>query len=57
MEVSGQHHAPAALPPEKKPGAYWVGGWMGIRAGRDVCQKRKSPVPNGLEPRTVKPAA
>ena len=57
MEVSGQHHAPAALTPEENPGTYWVGGWMGIRAGLDVCEKRKSPVPNGLEPRTVQPAA
>jgi hypothetical protein len=30
MEVSGQLHAPAALPPGKEPpGTHWIGGWVG----------------------------
>jgi hypothetical protein len=29
MEVSGQLHVPAALPPEKKPlVTHWTGGWV-----------------------------
>jgi len=29
MEVSGQIHAPAALPPrERDPGTHWTGGWI-----------------------------
>jgi hypothetical protein len=27
MEVSGQHHAPAALPPGKSHVTDWIGGW------------------------------
>jgi hypothetical protein len=41
MEVSGEHHAPAALPPRVKPVAYWTGGWVGLRAGLDVLEKGK----------------
>jgi hypothetical protein len=34
--VSGQIHAPAALPPgERAPGTHWVGAWVGPRAGLD----------------------
>jgi hypothetical protein len=33
--VGGQHHAPAALPPEKRPGTYCTGGWVGIGTGLD----------------------
>jgi hypothetical protein len=44
MEVSGQLHAPAALPPEKDPpGTHWIGGWVGPRAGLDMVSKRPSP--------------
>jgi hypothetical protein len=35
MEVSGQLHAAAALPPVKNPGTHWIGGWVGPRAGLD----------------------
>jgi len=31
-EVGGQIHAPAALPPGKRPGTHCIGGWMGPRA-------------------------
>jgi hypothetical protein len=33
--VGGQRHAPAALPPGKKPGTHFIGGWAGPRAGLD----------------------
>jgi hypothetical protein len=42
MEVSGQLHAPAALPPGKEP-MVPIGGWVGTRAGLDAVVKRKSP--------------
>jgi hypothetical protein len=46
MEVSGQLHAPDALPPEKEPpGTHWIGDWVGPRAGLDVVSKRKIPSP------------
>jgi hypothetical protein len=45
MEVSGQLHAPAALPPrERAPGTHWIGGWVGPRAVLDIAVvKRKIP--------------
>jgi hypothetical protein len=46
MEVSGQLHAPAALPPGKEPpGTHWKGGWVGPRAVLDAVVKRKIPSP------------
>jgi hypothetical protein len=40
MEVSGQLHAPAALPPrEGAPGTRWIGGWVGPRAVLDAVVK------------------
>jgi hypothetical protein len=42
MEVSGQLHASAALPPlEITHGTHWIGGWVGPRVGLDVVGKRK----------------
>jgi hypothetical protein len=32
MDVNGQLHAPAALPPGEAPGAHWIGGWVGPKA-------------------------
>jgi hypothetical protein len=44
MEVSGQLHASAALPPWKEPpGTHWIGGWVGPRAVLDAMVKRKIP--------------
>jgi hypothetical protein len=34
MEVSGQVHAPVALP-------HWTGGWVGPSAGLDAVERRK----------------
>jgi len=34
MDVSGQVHAPAAIPRWRDPPrTHWIGGWMGPRAG------------------------
>jgi hypothetical protein len=61
MEVSGQLHAPAALPPGKEPLVqHWTGGWMGPRAVVDAVVKRKIPSPRReSNPRTpiVQPVA
>jgi hypothetical protein len=35
-EVSGQPHASSALPPGNGPRTYWIGGWVGSRAGLDA---------------------
>jgi hypothetical protein len=55
MGVDGQRHAPAALPPGKRPGIYCIGGWVGPRAGLDGCWKI-SPPP-GFDPRIVQPVS
>jgi hypothetical protein len=40
MEVSGQLHAPAALPPtERAPGTHWIESWVGARAVLDAVVK------------------
>ena len=39
MGVGGQCHAPAALPPGNRTGAYCIGGWVCTRAGLDGCGK------------------
>ena len=41
MSVGGQRHAPAALPPGKRPDTRCIGGWMGPRAGLDGCGKSR----------------
>jgi len=45
MDVSGQLHAPAALPPGKKHRTHYIGGWVGPRASLDTVSKRKIPSP------------
>jgi hypothetical protein len=37
MEVGGQSHAPAALPPGKRPCIHCIGGWVDPTAGLDGC--------------------
>jgi hypothetical protein len=40
--MSGQLHAPAALPPgERAPGTHWIGGWVDPRADLDDVEKKK----------------
>jgi hypothetical protein len=41
MRVGGQLHAPAALPPGKKPGAHCIEGWVAPRVGLDGCGKSR----------------
>jgi len=36
MEVSGQLHAPATLPPGKDPDTYWTGDRVSPRADLDA---------------------
>jgi hypothetical protein len=31
MDVSGQHHVPAAFPPAKSPGTNWIADWVCVR--------------------------
>jgi hypothetical protein len=61
MEVSGQLHAPAVLPPrERAPRTHWIGGWVSPRAVLDEVVKRKIPSPRRKSnPRTpiVQPVA
>jgi hypothetical protein len=61
MEVSGQLHAPAALPLGKEHLVpFWIGGWVGLRAVLEAVVKRKIPSPRRKSnPRTpiVQPVA
>jgi hypothetical protein len=50
MEVSGQLHAPVALPPGRgASGTLWLGGWVGPRTGLDDLEERKFLTLSGLE--------
>jgi hypothetical protein len=51
-EVGGQRHAPAALPPRKRPGTYCIGGWVSPRVG--LGRVRKISPPPGFDPRPVR---
>jgi hypothetical protein len=54
MEMSGQLHAPAALPPGKSPFVHWIGGWVVPRAVLDAVVKRKILSPHReTNPRTL----
>jgi hypothetical protein len=37
MEVGGQRHAPAALPPGKRTGTRCIGGWVGTRGTENLA--------------------
>jgi len=43
MDVSGQLHTQAALPPAKEHWSpvHWIVGWLGLRAGLNVFEKKK----------------
>jgi len=43
VEVSGQLHAAAALPPGKEPSGR-IGGWVGPKSGWDEAAKRIIPI-------------
>jgi hypothetical protein len=44
MEVSGQRHAPPALPPEKGPPVtHLIGGWVGPRVGLNAVARIRNP--------------
>jgi hypothetical protein len=45
MEVCGQLHTPAALPPGRALGTHWIGGWVDPRAVLEEVVKRKIPSP------------
>jgi hypothetical protein len=53
--VGGQRHGPAAFSPGKRSVTHCVGGWVGSRAGLDVCGKSRPPPPPGFDPHTVQP--
>jgi hypothetical protein len=56
MMVGGQLHAPTALPPGKRPGAYCIGGWVGPRTGLDGCGKsrpQRNTIPGPCSPQRV----
>jgi hypothetical protein len=58
--VSGQLHAPAALPNgERAPETHWIGGWVDPSAGLDDMEKWKFFTLPGLElqPSVVQPVA
>jgi hypothetical protein len=41
MRVGGHLHSPAALPPGKRHGTHFIGGWVGPRAGLEGCEKSR----------------
>jgi hypothetical protein len=41
MRVGGQLSARAALPPGKRTGTHFIGGWVGPSAGLDGCRKSR----------------
>jgi hypothetical protein len=43
MGAGGQRHAPATLPPGKRAGNNYIGGWVGPRAGLDECGNSRPP--------------
>ena len=45
MEVSGQLHVPAALPPEKNAGTRSMKGWVDPTARLHVLENRKISCP------------
>jgi hypothetical protein len=47
-------HAPAALPPGKRPGTHCIGGWVSPRA---VWTGVENLAPPGFDPPTVQPVA
>jgi hypothetical protein len=46
---------PRPLYPRERPGTHCTGGWVGPRAGLDMCEKSRPPPE--FDPRTVQPVA
>jgi len=55
MGVGDQCHAPAALPPGKRPGSHRIGGWVSPRSCLDRCEKSRPPP--GFDPQAVQSVA
>ena len=55
MGVGCKNYDPEVLPPGKRPGIHYIGGWVGPKAGLSECGKPRPPP--GFEPRTVQPVA
>ena len=55
MGVGGQSNIPATLPPRKRPGTHFTGGWVRPTPDLDGCGK--PPPPPGFEPQTFQPVA
>jgi hypothetical protein len=51
--MSGQVHAPAALPPAKEPRTHWIGGWVDPRTGVDDVERRQILLLPGLKLRPL----
>jgi hypothetical protein len=53
--MGGKRHAPAALPPEKRPASHYAGGWVGHQGlSRRVWRISLQP---GFDPWTIQPVA
>jgi hypothetical protein len=52
--VSYHFHTPATLPPGRAPGTHWRGVWVGLKAGLDDVENRKSLTLPGLELRPLR---
>jgi hypothetical protein len=51
--VDDQCHVPAALPPGKRPGTHFIGGWVNPRTGLEGCGKshpRRDSIPGFSSP-------
>ena len=57
MGVGGQSFSPAALPPGKRVGTHYIGGWVGPRAGLDGRGKSRPQCDLIPEPSSPYPAA
>jgi hypothetical protein len=51
--VGGQRHAPAAVPPGKRPGTCYTGCYVGLGTGMDGClksQPHRNSIPSPSSP-------
>lgn len=45
MGVGGQRHDSGVLPPEKRPGVHFTGGWVGLAAGLEKFHPHRISIP------------